>query len=103
MLFRSEVVRGFRIPEDKRRSLVRDASVTSSSLGCLPTLLVVLVVLVLIVALAAMFSDGCGQVKDNYGEYSAEYQQCRANSQSGGGAHSGGGSYGGYSSGGSHK
>jgi hypothetical protein len=56
--------------------------------------------IIVIAIMLARCDEDCGDVRDTYGEYSTEYQQCRDQSRSGGGH---GGSYGGYNSGGFHK
>jgi hypothetical protein len=84
----------------------RDASAFRSGGNLLRNIVVALFLLVLLFALLrACSSDDCQAYKDNFGEASNEYRQCRANSR-GSGVYIGspGGSYGGYSSGGGgHK
>ena len=45
----------------------------------------------------------CNQVRNTFGEASQEYQSCLNSQRSGGGYRSGGGAFGGFSSGGGHK
>jgi len=84
----------------------RDASAFRSGGNLLRNIVVALFLIVLLFALLrACSSDDCQAYKDNFGENSNEYRQCRANSR-GSGVFVGnsGGSYGGYSSGGGgHK
>lgn len=105
----SEVAKAFRLQADQMAALARDTPMLSLS-GSNPQILrnVVLSVFFLIMLLILLKScaeDDCQSYKDNYGESSAEYAQCK---RSGGTrVHSGGGyggSYGGSgSSGGGHK
>lgn len=72
----------------------------------LPMSVWLLLLFVLVVILLAQCSDDCDDVKDRYGDQSAEYRQCRSNSSSSSGrsgSGSWGSSHGGYSSGGFHK
>jgi len=68
-----------------------------------PMLIVLLIAV--IVLLAWCSQDACRNVRNAYGAYSAEYQQCKARSAAGTAAYIGtGGAWGGYSSGGGgHK
>lgn len=61
------------------------------------------VIISLFVWLIRACSDDCTEVRDRYGEYSAEYRQCRNSHSSGSYRGSSGGSYGGFNSGGFHK
>jgi hypothetical protein len=68
-----------------------------------PALLMVLLVVVLLLAWCSQ--DSCRNERRAFGQYSQEYQQCKARSAAGTGAYYGaGGAWGGYSSGGGgHK
>jgi len=99
----ADVVAAFRIPAHKMGAFKRDSSSFTSGLSKLAMYLLVILVILLVMAMLSQCSTSCSGVRDTYGEYSAEYQQCRANESSGGGHGYSGGSYGGYSSGGSHK
>ena len=87
-------------------ALQRDAGSLSDSGNTLRNIVVGLFLIALLFAmLRSCDGDDCQDYRDNFGESSAEYQQCKRNS-SGSGVRtgSGGGSYGGYNSGGGgHK
>ena len=97
-----DVVKAFGIDALQRRAFQRDASVASSASRVTVVVLVMFFLVFAILVVATSCDERCGSVRDAYGEYSQEYQQCRASSQSSGGGGYGG-SYGGYTSGGSHK
>ncbi len=98
----------FGIPKAARAAMARDVSPLSSGgmpgLGIVKALVLLFVVLVLIGMLVRCDSDECQDVRNTFGEASAEYRQCRASRSSGSSSRTGGGSYGGWSSGGGgHK
>jgi len=106
------VVSAFGIEAAEQAAMRRDAAPLSglgggasgSGFSINPGLVMVLVVIVVIVLMSrCSSSDDCRSVQQNFGESSAEYQQC-LRSQRSGGFSSGGGSFGGFSSGGGgHK
>jgi hypothetical protein len=98
----SEIANAFDIAADARAALQRDVAPVSFKGRGMGTLVVAVVIIVVLVLLLSMCSsDGCSEVRNTFGENSAEYQQCRRSS--GSGVRTGGGSYGGWSSGGGHK
>lgn len=96
-----DVMTAFNISPDQLGAFKREASL-------LPSIKVVnwgriafwILLLLFVILSMRRCMDDCSDVRDTYGESSAEYQQCRTYHSSSGGR---GGSYGGYSSGGSHK
>ena len=100
-----EVQRAFKL-QGPAAALQRDAGSLSDSGNTLRNIVVGLFLIALLFAmLRSCDGDDCQDYRDNFGESSAEYQQCKRNS-SGSGVRtgSGGGSYGGYNSGGGgHK
>ena len=104
-----EVRRAFSLPQQAAPTLQRDASAFSKSGTSFFTVIVVslLILLLLVLVMRAVSRDSCQSYKDSFGEFSNEYQQCRASlARSSGSGYSGssGGSWGGYSSGGGgHK
>lgn len=105
----NEVATAFRLPADQMAALARDASALSLN-GNSPTILRNLILSLFVLFLLLLLIKSCGEddcqaYKDNYGESSAEYAQCKRSGgpriHSGGGF---GGSYGGSGSGGGgHK
>ena len=103
------VADAFAIAAGDRSALARD--VTASSLGrgsgsAIPKgLIIFAVIVVLMILLSKCSRNDCDEVRQTFGDASAEYQQCVRNRASGGGSgRVGGGSYGGWSSGGGgHK
>ena len=103
------VADAFAIPAGDRAALARD--VTPASLGrgsgsAIPKgLLIFAVIVVLMIVLSNCSKDDCDEVRQTFGDASAEYQQCARSRASGSGTgRVGGGSYGGWSSGGGgHK
>jgi hypothetical protein len=96
----------FRLPPDRVAALKRDASALSgsSSGSKLSTKLIVVVVvlMLLVIMLKDCSSNNCDDMRDTWGETSAEYRQCLRSG--GGSSRTGGGSYGGFGSGGGgHK
>jgi hypothetical protein len=97
------VMRAFGVDVSQKQLFKRDAKPASEELNATSVWIIVFFVCIFILFSAMeRCSQDCASVRDTYGEYSQEYQQCRASSGSGGGRH--GGSWGGYSSGGGgHK
>lgn len=96
-----DVMMAFNISADQLSAFKREASVLSSiELGDWGSKLFWILFIVILILILTRCSDDCGDVRETYGESSAEYQQCRTYHSSSG---SHGGSYGGYSSGSSHK
>jgi uncharacterized membrane protein YgcG len=97
----------FRLGDDKRAALQRDALPTS--FGSVSKIAKIFFACLLLFAVLALFrcddngKQDCAQVRNTFGEASQEYQSCLNNQRSGGGYRSGGGSFGGFSSGGGHK
>lgn len=102
-----EVHRAFALPDTQQAALRRDISSGTDQGKLLRNIVIGIFIIGLLFALMrACSSDDCQTYKDNYGEASAEYQQCKRSSRGSGVIYSGssGGSYGGYSSGGGgHK
>ncbi len=103
------VLTAFKLNEDQRPALQRDAAPTS--LGGSSRLAKLFLWAFIIVVALMLFRCGtggnssrrdCSSLLSTYGEASQEYQRCLADNRSGGGR-TGGGSFGGYSSGGGHK
>jgi hypothetical protein len=88
-----------------RRDTKAFASTSGGAKGLKTWLIVFIVAIVLfsIIGSCSSSSDDCQPLRENFGEASAEYQQCLRGQRSGGGFRTGGGSYGGFSSGGGHK
>ncbi len=89
-------------------ALQRDVLPGSSSGSGVPKAVLIFIAIVVLIVLVARCSssDGCSDVRQTFGESSAEYRQCLRSQGTGGSAGSGigGGSYGGWSSGGGgHK
>ena len=102
------VLAAFRLGDDKRTALKRDALPTSFSTASRLAKIIfwgflLFVVLVLFRCGEDHGKQDCAQVRNTFGEASQEYQSCLNNQRSGGGYRSGGGSFGGFSSGGGHK
>jgi len=102
------VLAAFRLGDDKRAALQRDAGPTSfASASKLAKIFFWCFLLFVVVTLFRCGDDNgkqdCAQVRNTFGEASQEYQSCLNNQRSGGGYRSGGGSFGGFSSGGGHK
>ncbi len=102
------MVAAFRLGDDKRAALKRDALPTSfGSASKIAKIIfwgfLLFVVLVLFRCGDDHGKQDCAQVRNTFGEASQEYQSCLNNQRSGGGYRSGGGSFGGFSSGGGHK
>jgi len=101
------LVKAFDLTPASQAAVQRDAAPLSGGGGI--SLRTVLIVFFGILVLALLLSrcgsnDRCDEVRNTFGEASAEYRQCARSSSSGGGIRTGGGSYGGYSSGGGgHK
>ncbi|WP_290675943.1 DUF4178 domain-containing protein [Aquabacterium sp.] len=96
-----EVISAFRIPQNQLGAFKREASLLSGiKLGDWGRTVFWILILLFVIILMTRCTDDCSDVRDTYGESSAEYQQCRSYRSSSG---SHGSSYGGYSSGGSHK
>lgn len=99
-----DVMSAFQIQPKEAGAFKRDVSPLSAQSTSWKTYLILILVVLFVILLIARCSDDCSQVRDTYGQASAEYRQCSASQ--GSGAYHGssyGGSYGGYSSGGSHK
>ena len=100
------VMAAFKLGEDQRKALQRDATptVASSSLLFKVLLWVFIIVVVLMVFRCGgdNSSKDCSSQLHTYGEASNEYQRCVASNRSSG-YRTSGGSFGGYSSGGGHK
>lgn len=94
------VMQAFGIAPQQVGAFKRDAMPFSVEPKKWMTQLMWIVFFLAIVWLMNRCDDDCSDVRENYGQYSSEYQQCSAN-QGGGSSH--GGSYGGYNSGGFHK
>ncbi len=98
------VMRAFGLSKQPVAAFKRDTRPTGDGVFWgLPTWAWLLILFVLIVILLAQCSDDCDDVKDRYGDQSAEYRQCRHSSGGSSGRSSWGSSHGGYSSGGFHK
>jgi hypothetical protein len=104
-----EVMKAFRLTDDKKAAFKRDATPGSSNAAGLLAK-VFFWAFIAIVALAMFKCDGddgsssfvdCEQTRATYGDASQEYQTCLNQQRSGG--RTSGGSYGGFSSGGGHK
>lgn len=100
------VMQAFRISSSELGAFKRDVGAGSTQWKTWLVLLVICLVIFLLIALIGSCSQSeCRDVRNLYGESSAEYQQCRnassSHGSSGYGSH--GSSWGGYSSGGSHK
>ena len=101
-----EVRRAFALPDEARPQLARDVGSGVDGNRLLRNIIIGFLLLALLVALLrACSDDDCEPYRKSYGEYSAEYQQCkRSSAGSGVRMGSGGGSFGGYSGGGGgHK
>jgi len=102
------VVAAFRLGDDKRAGLQRDALPTAFSASSKLAKIIFWIFLAFIVLLLFRCGDGggsgdCSEAKNTFGEASQEYQSCLNNQRSGGGYRGGGGAFGGFSSGGGHK
>ncbi len=104
------VAKAFELPDAALAAMRRDEAPLSSFTPAKSSasLAKVVIILLLFIALMVILSTcsgggGCDDVRQNFGEASAEYQQCVRNRSSGGSSGSRGGSWGGYSSGGGHK
>jgi ribosomal protein S27AE len=99
------VAAAFRIPQDQRAALQRDALPTGPGLSAMTKIIIAVVLVLLLLWLVGRCSrDDCAQVLNTYGEASLEYQQCQRSSHGVSSGRSWGGSWGGYSSGGGgHK
>lgn len=88
-----------------RAALQRDVVPTSFKASGVPRALILfLAVMFAVILLSQCGDDECDDIRNTFGEASAEYQQCARNRGSGSsGVRSGGGSFGGWSSGGGHK
>ena len=100
------VIAAFRLPDDKRGAIQRDAA--PSSFGQSSKLAKIIFWMFLLFVVFTMFrcdddKVDCNQVRSTFGEASQEYQSCLNSRRSGGGYRTGGGSFGGFSSGGGHK
>ncbi|MBI3381283.1 MAG: DUF4178 domain-containing protein [Aquabacterium sp.] len=95
------VMSAFQIAKQSMGAFKRDATPMSAESKKWLTQLMWILLFLFIVILLEKCSDDCSDIRSNYGEYSTEYQQCRASQGSGSSSH--GGSYGGYNSGGFHK
>ncbi|HMC16845.1 MAG TPA: DUF4178 domain-containing protein [Albitalea sp.] len=106
-----EVMKAFRLGDDKKAAFKRDATPGSSSAASLLAK-VFFWAFIVIVGLVMFKCDGddggsgnnlvnCEDTRSTYGDASQEYQNCLASQRSGG--RTGGGSYGGFSTGGGHK
>lgn len=99
------VAKAFALDAGQARAIQRDVSPLSATAPKLRLWLIVAVVLLVLVVPALLNScqdSECDKVRNNFGQASAEYQQCVRNAGSSGGMR--GGSFGGFSSGGgSHK
>ncbi|MCE9659021.1 MAG: DUF4178 domain-containing protein [Burkholderiales bacterium] len=98
----------FRLGDDKRAGLQRDALPTS--LGSASKIAKIIFWGFLFFLVLILFRCGddhgksdCNEVMNTFGEASQEYQSCLNNQRSGSGYRSGGGAFGGFSSGGGHK
>ena len=103
----STIAAAFKLPQDRRAALQRDASPLSGAGGSsIPKNLIiaVIVIVVLVLMLKDCSRNECDELKATFGENSNEYQQCRRSGSSGGAVpRSGGGSFGGFGGGGGHK
>ena len=108
------VLTAFRLNEDQRPALQRDAAPTSLGGSSLLAKVFLWVFIIVVVLMLLRCGTGtgtdssrrdCSTFLSTYGEASQEYQSCLADNRSdgGGGVRTGGGSFGGYSSGGGHK
>lgn len=98
------VAAAFRIPQEKRAALQRDAGPTTGSGSVVKLVLIVVVLLVVLALFSRCSGDDCDGIRSTFGAASNEYQQCLRSQGSGsGGYRTGGGSYGGFSGGGGHK
>ena len=98
----------FRLGDDKRAGLQRDALPTSLGSASKIAKIIFWGFLFFIVLILFRCGDDrgkgdCNEVRNTFGEASQEYQSCLNNQRSGGGYRSGGGAFGGFSSGGGHK
>jgi len=85
-------------------ALRRDVTPTAFKATGVPRALIIfLVVMFAVIVLSQCGDDECTEVRNTFGQASAEYQQCASKRGAGGGVRSGGGSFGGWSSGGGHK
>ncbi|MET0334419.1 MAG: DUF4178 domain-containing protein [Rhizobacter sp.] len=103
-----EIVKAFRLPDDKKAALRRDASPTSGNAASLLAKVFFWVFVVVVLLMMFRCSDdddnrsNCENLRASYGDSSQEYRSCLANNRSG--ARTSGGSWGGFSSGGGgHK
>lgn len=104
------VADAFGIAPSQRAALQRDAAPTALAAGGVGTaplvqrvMIFIVLALIVIAVLSMCSSDDCSEVRQTFGEQSAEYQQCQRHLGSTG-LRSSGGSWGGYSSGGGgHK
>lgn len=96
------VAAAFRLPQERRAALQRDAApIGSAGSGLGKGLLIFILLVVVIIVLAQCGDDDCDDLRRTFGEASGEYRQCV---RSGGSSYrSGGGSFGGFSTGGGHK
>jgi hypothetical protein len=107
-----EVMKAFRLADDKKAAFKRDASPTSSNAAGLLAKVFFWAFFV-IVALAMFKCDGddggsnnlvnCEDTRNTFGDASQEYQSCLNSQRSGSRGGTSGGSFGGFSSGGGHK
>jgi ribosomal protein S27AE len=97
------VMKAFKLGDEQRLALQRDATPTASGSSLLfKVLLWVFIIIVVLMVFRCGQGNDCSSQLSTYGEASQEYQRCLASNRSGG-YRTGGGSYGGYSSGGGHK
>jgi Domain of unknown function (DUF4178) len=102
------ILAAFRLPDDKRAGLQRDASPTSLGSASKIAKIIFWGFMLFIVLILFRCGDDrskgdCNEVRNTFGEASQEYQSCLNNQRSGSGYRSGGGAFGGFSSGGGHK
>jgi Domain of unknown function (DUF4178) len=99
------VMKAFKLGDDQRLALERDATPTMASSSLLFKVLlwaVIIIVVLMVFRCGSGSGNDCSNQLDTYGEASQEYQRCVASNR-GSGYRTSGGSFGGYSSGGGHK
>lgn len=102
----ADILKAFRLGDDRRAALQRDALPSSGSGGLLAKIFFVMFVIAVLLMLfrcGSSSSSNCDGLRTTYGENSQEYVSCLNSNRSGSGFRTGGGSFGGFSSGGGHK